>query len=393
VALNCILCGEALPRDDARFCPNCGAPIVPRAGGQPSSQQGPTTPLPPAQSQSERKKPALREQIAEQPPVRSSQRGQDGASAKRTPEAGKGERRESSPVEWPAPLTHIKVAEATAIEDLPTREMAAAPTERDAAEKDAFEKPPDTPALSTSSQPPESSPGTPVAVLTANESHDDDVTQRDTLLLTAQEKPPAPAFLRLPNTPLPAPRLAVPLLAAGGRRMLWLVVAGLLCILVLGGMVTWIIRYQPFSVPAVTQPQQSFQDRQLGLALLYPNGWTVQVERGRSTVDFSDSSHTASVDIMVAPAGNGNLTQYLRQQAGQRGMTGVKAGAELSFAGTVWQQIQGSVLERGANFTETIFATIHNNHLVVLTQLAHQSIYAAEEKMTFSPLRASLRFV
>jgi predicted nucleic acid-binding Zn-ribbon protein len=443
VALNCIRCGKALPRDDARFCSNCGAPVVRRqASAQPSSPQDPATPPPAAQSQPERKKPALREQVAQQPLARSTQRGQDGASAKKTSEIAEGEQRDQASVAWPAPLTHITAAdpsthrpeapdetaqkdfpspeqkarveaparalnvkvwepegqpesesaEATDIEDLPTREVTVAPTEQFAAKKDAFEKPPDTPPLAAPPQLPESSPGAPVH--TGDQSQRDDVAQRDTLLLNAQGKPSSPAFQKLPHTPVPASRLAaLPLPPAGGRRALWLIVAGLLCILVLGGVGAWIVRTQPFSVPAITQPQQSFQDKQLGLALLYPSGWTVQVDRGKSTVHFSDSSHTAAVDIMVAPAGNNDLTHYLQQQATQRGMTGAKLGAPLSFAGASWQQIRGNVLQRGANYIETIFATVHNDHLVVLTQLAHQSIYAAEEKMSFSPLRASLRFV
>jgi hypothetical protein len=237
---------------------------------------------------------------------------------------------------------------------------------------------------------PGSSPGAPART----ESQHDDVARRETLLLTAQGKPSSSTFQELPHTPAPSSRLVAPLLpSAAGKRALWLIVAGLLCILVLGGVGAWIVRTQPFSVPAITQPQQSFQDKQLGLALLYPSGWTVQVDRGKSIVHFFDSSHTAGIDIMVASPGNSDLRQYLQQQATQRGMTGAKAGTPLSFAGASWQRIEGNVLQRGASYIETIFATVHNDHLVVVTQFAHQSIYAAEEKMSFSPLRASLRFV
>ncbi len=442
MALSCIHCGKALPRDDARFCSNCGAPVVRRqSSAQPSSSQGPATPPPAAPSQPERRKPALREQIAQQPQARSMQRGQDGAGAKKTPEVGEREQQDQSPVAWPAPLTHITAAdplahrpeapdntaqkdfpspeqkshpeaparalnvkmwepeaqpvdesaEVAAIEDLPTREVVVAPAERPAAEKDAIEKPPVTPPLAASPRLPVSSPGAPVR--TGDQSQRDDVAQRDTLLLNAQGKPPAPAFQKLPHTPPPSSPGSPPLPPAGGRRALWLIVVSLLCILVLGGVGAWIVRARPFSVPAITQPQQSFQDKQLGLALLYPGGWTVQVDRGKSTVHFFDSSHTAAVDIMVAPAGNSDLTHYLQQQARQHGMIGAKPGAPLSFAGVSWQRIQGNVLLRGANYVETMFATVHNDHFVVLTQLAHQSIYAAEEQMSFSPLRASLRFV
>jgi hypothetical protein len=74
-------------------------------------------------------------------------------------------------------------------------------------------------------------------------------------------------------------------------------------------------------------------------------------------------------------------------------MSGVKSVAPLSFAGASWQGLQGTVQQSGASYTCTIFATTHANHLVMLTQMAPQSVYDQEESVIFSALRQSLRFV
>jgi hypothetical protein len=149
---------------------------------------------------------------------------------------------------------------------------------------------------------------------------------------------------------------------------------------------------QPFSVPAITQPGQSFKDIGLGLSLLYPSGWITQVDRAKATVQFSDSSHTSEVIITVKNAATSDVIQYLQRQVVQSGLTGAKVGTPLSFAGVTWQLIQGSVQRSGANYTETLLATVHGNYLCTLIQLAPQSIYADEEKLVFSGMRSSLQF-
>ncbi len=167
-----------------------------------------------------------------------------------------------------------------------------------------------------------------------------------------------------------------------------------LFILVIGGSVgTWIILKQPFSVPIVTQPQQSFTNTQLGLSLLYPNGWKSQVDQGKATVHFYDSSNTAQVNIMVAASSGGDLGQYLQQVANQLGMTGVKSGAPISFGGASWQQVQGTVLQRGASYSGTLFVTTHNKSKVTLIFLAPQTTYAQEDQFVFSSMRSSFQFL
>jgi hypothetical protein len=167
----------------------------------------------------------------------------------------------------------------------------------------------------------------------------------------------------------------------------------LLPVLLIGGLGVWIVEAQPFSVSPVTQPWQQFQDAKLGVSLPYPNGWQVQVDHAKSSARFYDSSNTAQVTIAVTNAADGNLAQYLSQQARQLQMTATKSGASATFAGTSWSQMQGTTQQSGANYTTTLLATVHNNHLFTITQLAPSSNYADQEKVNFSYMRDSWRFL
>lgn len=172
-----------------------------------------------------------------------------------------------------------------------------------------------------------------------------------------------------------------------------LVLVSLLLLVLVAGVGTWVVVWQPFSVPGITQPQQNFKDTRLGFSLLYPSGWRFQVDQGKATAQFYDSSHTAQVNILVGLANGGDLGQYLQQEASKLGMTGQTKGPPLSFAGASWQQIQGSVLERGASYTETVMVTVHNQHLFTILLLAPQSTYAQEDRLVFSGMRSSFQFV
>jgi hypothetical protein len=185
----------------------------------------------------------------------------------------------------------------------------------------------------------------------------------------------------------------VPAVPYGARQRLPVpVIAAVIVVLVLLGVGSWLLIAQPFSVPAVTQPQVSFSDAHLGLSLLYPNGWISKQNAAASTVQFSDSSHTAQVVIAISNSNNSSISVNLQKKSAQLGLSGVKSVAALSFAGASWQGVQGTVLQGGAKYTCTIFATTHAGHLVMLTQLAPQSIYNEEDSAVFSALRQSLRF-
>ena len=172
-----------------------------------------------------------------------------------------------------------------------------------------------------------------------------------------------------------------------------LVILLLICLLVVGGLATWIIKFQPFSIPQVTQPQQRFQNSALGVSLSYPSGWSVQVDRKNATAYFSDSSRTAQFSVIVAPANGQDAGQYLLKQAAQLGFTGTKPGPQLSFAGSTWQQAQGTVQQAGANYTDVLLVTTHGSHLVSIIQQAPLVTYADEEQAVFASVRSSFQFL
>jgi len=172
-----------------------------------------------------------------------------------------------------------------------------------------------------------------------------------------------------------------------------LVILILICILVLGGVAAWILEFQPFSIPQVTQQQQQFQSSALGVSLSYPNGWSVQVDGKNGTAHFSDSSRTAQFSVSVVPANGQDAGQYLLTQVTQLGLTGSKHGPALSFAGSTWQQTQGTVQQAGANYTETLLVTTHGSSLVSIVQRAPQVIYAEEEQAVFARVRSSFQFL
>lgn len=167
----------------------------------------------------------------------------------------------------------------------------------------------------------------------------------------------------------------------------------LLLLVIAGGVGTWIVLYQPFSVAGITQPQQRFSDSRLGLSFLYPGGWQSQVDQRKATIHLFDSSHTAQVDITVGTAPGGDLGQYLQQKANQLGLTGIKNGSTRSFAGAAWQQIQGNVQQSGASYTETLLATTHKNSIFTIMTLAPQATFAQEQQIAFSGIYSSFQFI
>lgn len=194
----------------------------------------------------------------------------------------------------------------------------------------------------------------------------------------------------------PPPQVVVAPIKGARRRKkgnsLVTILAVCLLLVVLGGLGAWMIIYHPFSVPGITQPQQSFTDSQLGFSLSYPNGWLTQVDKGKATVHFYDSSHTAQVDVVVGSAAAGNPGAYLQQKANQLGLTGLK-NSLTSIGGASWQRIQGNVLIRGASYTETLLATLHKNSIYTIILLAPQSIFEQEEQLVFAKMYSSFQFV
>ena len=178
-------------------------------------------------------------------------------------------------------------------------------------------------------------------------------------------------------------------------RRRWPIVVVLLVVLVLGGvgvLGAMMFLSQQSSNDQVIQAQVGFSDPQLGIALLYPNGWQKQVDAGKSSVHFYASNHIGQVDIMVTPS-SGTVKQALQQQATKMGMSAVKAGSTFTFAGASWQQLQGTLQQSGASYTDTLLATMHGSQLFMIVQQAPQNNYADWEKEFFVPLRSSLKFL
>jgi len=316
------------------------------------------------------------------------------------------------------------------IEDLPTRAIAAFPAERANSQEQSVELLPTSPLELPRSEPaqasPEEEPPTSPLPQQSSEPTDGspyDVENQSSTALPPSKGTPSQAGNTMLEAPtqsvyidkrqpeavqrVPAPRTPLPVqepVAAGvaqdnrgqapvrpqrRSRLPLLVGALLLVILIVGGVGAWIAAAQPFSVAPITQPQLSFSNAQLGIALSYPNGWTQQV--GPGAAHFFASNHTAGVDITVANAGDVNAA--LQQQATKLGLSGTKAGAALSFAGTTWQQSQGNLQQSGANYTVTLLAAVHGSHLYTIVQQAPQSNYADWEQAFFSPLRGSLKFL
>ncbi len=186
---------------------------------------------------------------------------------------------------------------------------------------------------------------------------------------------------------------ATPLPATATRRQKsrvpFIILLACFCILILGGG-AWIALANPFAVPAITQPLQSFKNTQLGVSLSYPSGWTAQ--KNAAGVVLSDSSHTATAKLSAATTGS-DAAAYLQQQATKSGMTAIKTLGTASFGGATWQQVQGNIQQDGVNYTMYMFATLHGNQMYVLTQMAPQNVYADEESVVFSAIRNSFAFL
>jgi hypothetical protein len=172
-------------------------------------------------------------------------------------------------------------------------------------------------------------------------------------------------------------------------RIPFIILLACLGVLVLGGG-AWIALANPFAVPALTQPLQSFRNTQLGVSLSYPSGWTTQ--KTASGVVLADSSRTATVNLSTTTTGS-DAVAYLQQQATKSGMTAMKTLGTASFGGATWQQVQGNIQQGGVNYTTYMFATVHGNQMYLLTQMAPQNVYADEESVVFSAIRSSFAFL
>ena len=171
------------------------------------------------------------------------------------------------------------------------------------------------------------------------------------------------------------------------------VVLVMLLLLLGGGLAYWIIAYQPFSVPAVTRTSLPFNNTNLGIALRYPQGWTAQLNSAHQTVSFFDANHIDQVNINVTATNGSSVTTFINKEVAQLGLTAQKNLSPVTFAGTSWQQVQGTVLVSGATDTETVLVAMHGNHFYTIAQMAPAVTYADADHLFFSILRASFQFL
>jgi hypothetical protein len=191
------------------------------------------------------------------------------------------------------------------------------------------------------------------------------------------------------ETPIPQfAGISSPLRKLRSRLNLWLAV--ILMVLLIVGVIGWLLIVQ---LAPNTNPWQRFNSTKLSFSVVYPTDWQMRIDHNPSVVHFYDSTQTDKVDITVSNATTGQVEQFLQQQTSQLGMTDVKTNQPRLFADSSWQQVQGKLLQAGVSYTVTMLATIHGNHLYLLTQIAPQSTYNDEEALVFSSMRAGWQFL
>ncbi len=293
-------------------------------------------------------------------------------------------------VSMPAVEDAPEQAEDVPVEDLPTRSIPVPAEKSPRVQEQRVEKVSSNPFLAV-----------PATQSEAQKQTVEDQRVRAQSAPSMPENSPVPAALQAQASPhvvspeYQADRVVTPPPTRRSRRRWPIIVAVLLIILILGGAGTlgaMIVLSQQSSNDPVIQAQVGFRDPQLGLSLLYPNGWQKQIDTGKSTVHFYASSHIGQVDIMVTTS-SGTVKQALQQQATKMGMSGTKTGATLTFAGANWEQLQGTMQQSGASYTDAIIATVHGNQLYMIVQQAPQNNYADWEKEFFTPLRSSFKFL
>jgi hypothetical protein len=462
VATLCTYCGTPLPGDDARYCTKCGM-LVPSHPFSPKSLSS----SPATTAQGSPSRTIVREQMAQQPPFRGTERTTrdvppswisqlDTHTLDDDKEEPELPRRGSAPVDFPLPEAvapmqrgnipgrplHVKVWDDAVDTDQSSQTQM---DESDGVDHDMELLP--TRPLSASMPgvaPARKNTDVPPAARPARDAHVDEVEQLDTVPLATPKRAqqtlwpsvegvsqppprnlfadearashpisPFPAVVpAAPGRPAPprsmtsqavsqpgvAQQIAAPPVAPlrpkrGQRKRPLAVMLVVLVILIVAGAIAFVIVKQPFSVAGVTQPQQAYSNTQLGFSVQYPRGWVAAVDSGKTTVSFSDTSHTDQ--FIVLTGGNAsNISQYLQQEASKSGMTNEQTNLpSLAFGGASWQQLEGSILVNGASYTETLLATAHGSGFVMIMQLAPQSTYSQEEQLVFSSMRTSFQFL
>ncbi len=334
MAKSCTNCGNLVLKDDARFCNKCGSILTSSPNGKHEAAQ-----------------------MAQSPEVTQSAKEGETRTRERPPVTGITKR----------PVLKEQIAFPSRPAIRPFRPAAPEPLRESRveawdtlAEPDLAELP--TSQLSIVSAPP------PIPVQRP-------VNQRPvTPMLPAAAprfQPPAPA--RLPVQPLQPARTAAPVIRQPARRRgssRLFMIGALLVVLLIGGVVTWLVEFHPFEVPAITQTTAPFQNASLGVSFQYPQGWIAQVDTQHGAASFFDANHTVQFNLNAVAKSGLSVDQYVKNTTGQLGMTGQKSLPPPAFAGQSWSQERGSVLQSGATYTETLLVTMHAGRLYALLLMA-----------------------
>jgi hypothetical protein len=134
-------------------------------------------------------------------------------------------------------------------------------------------------------------------------------------------------------------------------------------------------------------PLQTMNNATLGVSMSYPTGW--HEVSTPSALTLADSSNTAQMKIARVSASS--PIGALQQQATQLGMSNGTMESPVTFGNCTWQRMTGNFQVRGADYSGTIYACSHSNHIYTLVQMFPKSQYADEETVVFAPARASLQ--
>jgi zinc-ribbon domain len=431
VARICTYCGKPLPRDDARFCNSCGTPARPllkeqiafpssptsrpdrpgrgAAAGAPARSNLPESAIAPVTPAPLRE---LRIKVWDTPGA---------PNAHGAPIETQGDARGNGEPTREAAASSAGTQHEIDPEDLPTSRLSVAPIPPIQVPA-SLQPPPVLAQRGDQGRLPHDQPYEPRQLPPDQRqlrAYREEIEQLETRPLQSQRPaspapfPPAPAypaqwqgqspFPLPPQRPVPGagggvqsafavPGPAVKHPARRRGRTRAVVVLALLAALLVGGVVTWLVAFTPFSVPAVTNTTVSFQNASLGVSLRYPQGWTAQLDVQHSAAYFFDANHTDQSNLNAVANKGLSVDQYIANTTEQLGMTGQKNLSPLTFAGQSWQQVRGTVLVSGATYTETLLVTTHGDRLYALLSMAPAPTYASADRLFFAPMRSSFQF-
>ncbi|HEX7736961.1 MAG TPA: hypothetical protein VF458_19095 [Ktedonobacteraceae bacterium] len=170
------------------------------------------------------------------------------------------------------------------------------------------------------------------------------------------------------------------------------VLVTVLVILVIAGIIAGPFIYNYLGKSQDAQAYQTYQNSTFNISLHYTPGWNASVDQKHSTIHFHDNTNTDQVNLVMSTA-NGQVGDYLNQQATQLGVTSPKAASAATIAGTNWQALQGTVTQSGATFTIELYAAEHKGHFYLLEFLAPQVSFNQADQSHFAQIRSSFSFL